>query len=152
MVDRILYFAYGHNTDLSEMKKRARTAKRIGRAVAPNYQLVMRNHTDIMAKDGQKVYGVLWAIKPDDLNALNKIEGYNFHYSHSYVEILYHGNLYKAVTFVMIPSEDEGNMPEKKYIDYVYKGYKQNQIPLDQLSSAIRSRMQRVRRDNDSLE
>ena len=52
----------------------------------------------------------------------------------------------------MIPSEDEGNMPEKKYIDYVYKGYKQNQIPLDQLSSAIRSRMQRVRRDNDSLE
>ena len=150
MVDRILYFAYGHNTHITEMKKRARTAKRIGRAVAPNYQLVMRNHTDIMAKDGAKTYGVLWAIEPSDIDTLNKIEGYNLHYAHAYIEILFHGKLYKAVTFVMIPSDDEGKMPSKQYINYVYSGYKQNQIPLDQLSSAVRSRMQRVRRDKNN--
>ena len=150
MADRILYFAFGLNSDIPEMKSRAPTSKRIGRAIAPNYQLVMRNHTDIMAKDGQKVYGVLWAINPSDIGALNEIEGYNFHYAHAFIEILFKGNLYKAMTFVMIPSQDEGEMPSKKYIDYVYAGYKQNKIPLDQLSSAVRSRMQRVRRDKNN--
>jgi hypothetical protein len=151
MAERILYFAYGHNTNIPELKKRVPDAKRIGRAVAPNYQLVMRHYTDIMAKDGGKTYGVLWAISPEGLRELNYYEDDNRDYSHAYIEVLYRGKLYKAVTFVMLPTKDKGRQPSEKYIKHVYDGYKMNRIPIDQLSSAVRSRTSRINRDKNDI-
>jgi Gamma-glutamyl cyclotransferase, AIG2-like len=151
MADRILYFAYGHNTNIPELKKRVPDAKRIGRAIAPNYQLVMRHYTDIMAKDGGKTYGVLWAMSTEGVQELNYFEGDNRDYSHAYIEVLYKGKLYKALTFVMIPRKDKGREPSEKYIKHVYDGYKMNQIPIDQLSSAVRSRAARISRDKKDI-
>jgi hypothetical protein len=151
MADRILYFAYGHNTNIPELKNRVPDAKRIGRAIAPNYQLVMRHYTDIMAKDGGKTYGVLWAVTPEDVRELNYYEGDNRDYSQAHIEVLYKGKLYKALTFVMIPTKDKGREPSEKYIKHVYDGYKMNQIPIDQLSSAVRSRIARISRDKKDI-
>ena len=71
MADRILYFAYGHNTNIPELKKRVPQAKRIGRAIAPNQQLHINHYTNIVAADGEKVYGVLWAINDEGLKRLD---------------------------------------------------------------------------------
>jgi hypothetical protein len=151
MADRILYFAYGHNTNITELKHRVPDAKLIGRAIAPNYQLIMRHYTDIMAKDGVKTYGVLWAVNSEGVRELNYYEGDNRDYSHAYIEVFYKGKLYKALTFVMIPSDDKGKEPSEKYIKHVYDGYKMNNIPIDQLSSAIRSRTARINRDKRDI-
>jgi len=51
----------------------------------------------------------------------------------------------------MIPSKDKGREPSEKYIKHVYDGYKMNQIPIDQLSSAVRSRTSRVNRDKKDI-
>jgi len=143
MVDRILYFAYGHNTNIPELKNRIPEAQRIGVAVAPNQQLEINHYTNIVAKDGAKTYGVLWAVDMDSLKILDWYEGDGKDYSHAFIEVLYKGKLYKALTYVMIKSRDDiGKSPSHKYLKHVYDGYKMNRIPADQLSIAVRNRQE----------
>jgi len=143
MVDSILYFAYGHNTNIPELKKRIPKAKRIGVAVAPNQQLEINHYTNIVAKDGAKTYGVLWAVDTDSLKVLDWYEGDGKDYSHAFIEVIYNGNLYKVLTYVMITSRSDINRePSLKYLKHVYDGYKMNDIPADQLSIAVRNRQE----------
>lgn len=141
MVDRILYFSYGHNTNIPELKHRVPDAKRIGRAIAPNQQLEINHYTNIVAKDGAKTYGVLWAMSDAGLKKLDYYEGDGKDYDHAIIEILYKDNLYKALTYVaMSGAENKDRPPSHKYIKHVADGYKQNQIPLEQLKIAIANR------------
>jgi len=138
MVDRILYFAYGHNTNIPELKNRVPDAKRIGRAVAPNQQLQLNHYTNIVAADGEKTYGVLWAMSDEGLKKLDYYEGDGKDYHHAVIEVLYKGKLYKALTYVMILSRGDRKQPSQKYLKHVYDGYKMNQIPPSQLTAALR--------------
>jgi len=143
MVDSILYFSYGHNTNIPELKRRIPKAQRIGVAVAPNQQLEINHYTNIVAKDGAKTYGVLWAVDTDSLKVLDWYEGDGKDYSHAFIEVLYNGNLYKVLTYVMITSRSDINRePSLKYLKHVYDGYKMNGIPEDQLSIAVRNRQE----------
>ena len=142
-MERIIYFAYGHNTNIPEFKHRVPDAKRIGRAVAPNYKLEINHYTNILPKDGAKTYGVLWAISDEGLKKLDYFEGDGKDYTHTFIEVLYKGKLYKALTYSMVKSRGDINKPpSEKYIKHVYDGYKMNQIPADQLSTALRNHSQ----------
>jgi hypothetical protein len=141
MAGSILYFSYGHNTNIPELKHRIPNAKRIGVAVAPNQQLEINHYTNIIARDGSKTYGVLWAVDMDSLKVLDWYEGDGKDYSHAFIEVLYKGELYKALTYVMIKTKDDINRsPSHKYLKHVYDGYRMNGIPADQLSIAVRNR------------
>jgi len=143
MVDSILYFSYGHNTNIPELKRRIPKAQRIGVAVAPNQQLEINHYTNIVAKDGAKTYGVLWAVDIESLKVLDWYEGDGKDYDHAFIEVLYNGNLYKVLTYVMITSRSDINRePSLKYLKHVYDGYKMNGIPEDQLSIAVRNRQE----------
>jgi len=143
MVDSILYFSYGHNTNIPELKRRIPKAQRIGVAVAPNQQLEINHYTNIVAKDGAKTYGVLWAVDIESLKVLDWYEGDGKDYDHAFIEVLYNGNLYKVLTYVMITSRSDINRePSLKYLKHVYDGYKMNDIPADQLSIAVRNRQE----------
>jgi hypothetical protein len=138
MVDRILYFSYGHNTNIPELKHRVPDAKRIGRAIAPNQQLQINHYTNIVPADGEKTYGVLWAMSNEGLKTLDYYEGDGKDYHHTIIEVLYKGKLYKALTYIMILNSDDRRQPSQKYLKHVYDGYKMNQIPADQLTAALR--------------
>ena len=141
MADSILYFSYGHNTNIPELKNRIPNAKRIGVAIAPNQQLEINHYTNIVAKDGAKTYGVLWAVDMDSLKVLDWYEGGGKDYNHAFIEVLYKGKLYKVLTYVMIKNRsDVGKPPSHKYLKHVYDGYRMNGIPADQLSIAVQNR------------
>lgn len=140
---RVIYFAYGHNCNIPELKNRIPKAKRIGVAVAPNQQLEINHYTNIVAKDGAKTYGLLWAMDMESLKRLDYYEGNGKDYTHTFIEVLYKGKLYKALTYNMVKSRGDINRPpSEKYIKHVYDGYKMNQIPADQLSTALRNHSQ----------
>jgi len=140
-MERIIYFAYGHNTNISELKHRVPNAKRIGVAIAPNQQLEINHYTNIVAKDGAKTYGVLWAMDMESLKILDWYEGNGKSYDHAFIEVLYNGKLYKALTYAMVKSRDDiSKPPSHKYLQHVIDGYKMNKISLNQLHIALKNR------------
>jgi gamma-glutamylcyclotransferase (GGCT)/AIG2-like uncharacterized protein YtfP len=147
MKNLILYFAFGHNTNIQEMKHRAHSAKYLGRAVAPNFEMIMRNHADLIEKEGSKAYGVLWSIDARDLNSLDYDEAYRVNYTHSIIFVVFKGKLYKALTYVMIPNPKETNPVDEKYIRIIQKGYRENQIPVSQLQKALRTRITKIKHE-----
>lgn len=134
----ILYFAYGHNTNIPELQRRIPHAKLIGRATAPNFKLELKHYTNIIPEDGAKTYGVLWGIDEPSLKILDWYEGEGKDYNHAIIEVFYKNILYKALTYFMLPSKSDINkLPSHKYLKHVADGYKQNDIPLAQLKTAL---------------
>jgi len=145
MNNKFLYFAFGHNTNDEDFLRRCPNAKKIGQAIVPNFEVVIRNHADLIQKDGEKAYGVLWAINKGDENNLDYDEKFGENYTHDIVEVLFHGKLYKSMTYVMIPNADQMTPPDKDYIDTIVKGYKKNHVPLKQIYRALKSRINKLK-------
>ena len=144
-----LYFAYGHNTNDEDFLRRCPTVKKMGKAVAPNFEMVMRNHADLVQKDGEKAYGVLWAIKSGDEKKLDYDEAFGKNYTHDIIEVMFHGRLYKSLTYVMIPNAQAAMPIDRKYLNVVHQGYKENNIPIEQLHRAVKSLVYKLKLDND---
>ena len=75
------YFAYGMNTNVSEMAKRCPKAVSFGRCILPNFELRFRHHADIDLVPGSTMEGVLWEITPECEKALDSLEGYPYYYN-----------------------------------------------------------------------
>jgi cation transport regulator ChaC len=140
-MDYILYFAYGHNTDTHSMHHRAPGSKPLGVAVAPNYRMILRKFCDLMTSDGDKTYGVLYALPVSDIQNLDYDEDYHNHYDHTVLFVEYHGKLYKALTYTMTPGFRENNSTEKEYISAVRQGYRTSGLPMSQLTHAIHTHL-----------
>lgn len=76
MTDRMLYMAYGMNTNRDAMASRCPNALPLGGFYLPNYRLVFRGVADIIPDDNAVVPVVLWSITPQCLAALDRLEGY----------------------------------------------------------------------------
>lgn len=76
MNGRVLYFAYGSNTNRTRMLARVPDAVEIGTATLPGWRLVERLYADIEPCDGSAVDGVLWDVGPDGIAALDRCEGF----------------------------------------------------------------------------
>lgn len=137
-VDNILYFAYGHNTDNSEMARRCPSAKLIGKALLKNFKLVLKHFADIQNEEGAECYGLVWKIDHHDLKNLDKDEGYHRHYNRIPVEVEIKDGKAKVTTYIMDPGYKAHGLPTQKYVRMLSKGYKENDISLSQLETAIK--------------
>ena len=76
MMERPLYFAYGSNINLDQMRYRCPDASVYGQAVLDNYDLRFRGSgvATVEPKEGACVYGLLWELtvaqKPTSIYAL----------------------------------------------------------------------------------
>ena len=75
------YFSYGMNTNSTQMARRCPDSVCLGPARLPNYQLVFRGVADIEPAPDTWCDGVLWEISERDLDALDVLEGYPWHYT-----------------------------------------------------------------------
>lgn len=79
---REYYFSFGSNMDHSQMKKRTPLAEFISIGYVPNHDLVFNRRgsyrpggvASIEPFDGRNVYGVIWAISPEELKEMDRIE------------------------------------------------------------------------------
>jgi len=138
--DHELYFAFGHNTNVGQMKELDPPAKNLGKASADGYKLSMEQYCDIRPDRGSVIQGVLWSIAKDRETPINKYEQF---YHKINITINHKGKKYKAFAYKMDSKHYDVKKPSKEYIDIIRQGYKENNIPLSQLEDAVKERMNR---------
>ena len=136
-VSHVTYFAYGHNTNNSEIKRRCPSAKLLGTGVLKNFEFVLKHFADIEHKEDAACYGVVWEITRDDLDYLDKAEGYHKHYNRIMVEVHLGKKKIQAMAYIMEPDYESEGLPTKKYVRMLAKGYEENDIPIQQLEHAV---------------
>lgn len=80
----MLYFAYGSNMDLAQMRGRCPSVRVIAIAKLAEHRLVFTHYAkdrgcgtcDALPEAGQEVWGVIYDISDEDLSRLDKNEGY----------------------------------------------------------------------------
>lgn len=133
------YFAYGMNTNLDHMTTRCPGASVIGAAKLVDHKFRFAYHADIMPEDNSTVDGVLWLITKECLISLDLLEGYPRYYNRKIVDIEYKNQHYFSWVYYMNGGRDE--LPAKSYWDCVLEGYTQNNVPTEQLYTAINSNL-----------
>jgi gamma-glutamylcyclotransferase (GGCT)/AIG2-like uncharacterized protein YtfP len=139
MSKRYYYFAYGMNTNLDGMKDRCPTATNLGAAILPNHYFRFAIHADVVSRKFSEVDGVLWAITQEDLDSLDRLEGYPVYYDRKIVKVKHNGRTVRAITYFMQPGYED-NEPAQYYLDCVTKGYAENDVPLGQIFEALQDK------------
>ena len=130
------YFAYGMNTNLDEMATRCPGAVCLGPAWIDNYALVFRHFADIKPEAGTWCDGVLWEITDDNLRALDRLEGYPWHYTRFSVVVHTDRGSDTALVYQMVDQSYE-QPPSNHYFNTVYEGYEQNSVDTHQLIETL---------------
>lgn len=125
----MVYFAYGSNLSLEQMKRRCPEAIPMIMVHLDNYKLTYNKYADIVPCQGERVYGAIYELSINDLKNLDKFERYPYLYEKIDVKVQdSNGIFYDAFAYVMI---EKGNkLPEDDYLDIIDKGYRDWNIVL----------------------
>jgi len=132
----MLYFAYGMNTNRSEMAQRCPGALSLGHARLVDRIFRFATHADVVKCKGSYVDGVLWTIDDFHLNALDRLEGYPYYYNRRSLRVAHDNRIVMAETYYMQPGNLD-SLPSQGYFDLVVEGYNQHNIPLDQVYNSV---------------
>jgi gamma-glutamylcyclotransferase (GGCT)/AIG2-like uncharacterized protein YtfP len=132
----MLMFAYGMNTNVSEMTNRCPGAVSLGHARLINHVFRFAYHADVEACEGSYVDGVLWEIDQAQLQALDQLEGYPHYYDRSALTVMHQARACQALTYRMQPGHAD-TAPSDRYFDLVLEGYQQHNVPAEQLYNSL---------------
>ena len=132
----MLYFAYGMNTNRSEMAQRCPGALSLGHARLVDRIFRFATHADVVKCRDSYVDGVLWTIDDFHLNALDRLEGYPYYYNRRSLRVAHNDRIVMAETYFMQPGNLD-SLPSQGYFDMVVEGYNQHNIPLDQVYNSV---------------
>ena len=93
-------------------------------------------HADVVSQPGESVDGVLWLIDKDHLADLDQLEGYPSYYDRAVLPVEYQGNIVMAECYRM-QSDNIDCGPSKGYLDMIFEGYREYNIPNDQIWAAL---------------
>ena len=128
----MLYFSYGMNTNQAEMAFRCPGATSLGHARLIDHVVRFATHADVVKCRGSFVDGVLWEINTRHLTALDALEGFPCYYNRRALRVAFEGRTVLAETYYMQPGHlDEP--PSRGYFATVLEGYRQHNVPQDQL-------------------
>ncbi len=128
----MLYFAYGMNTNRSGMAQRCPGALSLGHARLIDYSFRFARHADVVKCKSSFVDGVLWVIDNYHLVSLDGLEGYPFYYNRRKLRVAHNDRVVMAETYYMQPGNLDA-LPAQHYFDMVVEGYREHNVPLDQL-------------------
>ena len=120
-LQRTLYFAYGMNTNHDEMSMRCPDSTFIRKATLRNHKLTFQHVADYTYAKGYILHGALWLISANDQKALDRLEGYQNHYTKNYVMLAW-----------------MGRKPNSHYENCLRKGYEQSGMKLKQIDRAVK--------------
>ena len=118
----MLYFAYGSNLNLFQMKRRCKDSIFLKKINLKNFRLTFRSKyraADIEPKKNSIVPGGLFEISKNDEKKLDIYEDFPILYKKYY--FLYNGK--KVMTYTMT-KKSPFRFPSTRYLNIVKKGYK----------------------------
>lgn len=132
-----LYFAYGSNLNLAQMRVRCPKARPLHRVDLAGWKLVFRGVLDVVPSLGDTVCGGVYSITKDCERALDRYEGYPHFYIKAQIRL---ARDVTAMMYVM-KSDRKGcaRPPSKFYYEAVLQGFADWRIPPRTLRRALRS-------------
>ena len=117
----MLYFAYGSNLNLSQMKRRCKDSVFLKKINLENFRLTFRSRyraADIESKKNSLVAGGLFEISKSDEKKLDLYEDYPILYKKYY--FILDGR--KVMTYTMV-KKTPFRFPTERYLNVVKRGY-----------------------------
>ena len=118
----MLYFAYGSNLNIFQMKRRCKDSKFLKKIKLKDFRLTFRSKyraADIEPKKNSIVPGALFEISKSDEKKLDLYEDYPILYKKYY--FTYYGK--KVMTYTMV-KKSSFKFPTERYLGVVKRGYK----------------------------
>ena len=131
----MLYFAYGSNLHLFQMKRRCKDSVYLKKINLRNFKLTFRSKyraADIEPKKNSIVPGGLFDISKNDEKKLDVYEDYPTLYKKYY--FLYQGK--KVMTYTMV-KKTSFRFPTERYLNVVKRGYKDCKLDKKYLLKAL---------------
>ena len=131
----MLYFAYGSNLHLFQMKRRCKDSFFLKKINLQDFKLTFRSKyraADIEPKKNSLVVGGLFEISKSDEKKLDVYEDYPILYKKYY--FYYYGK--KVMTYTMV-KKTPFKFPTERYLNIVKKGYKDCKLDIKILKKAL---------------
>ena len=131
----MLYFAYGSNLNLFQMKRRCKDSIFLKKYQLNGYKLNFRSKyraADIEKNKNSSVPGALFEISKSDEKKLDVYEDYPLLYKKLYFP--YHNK--KVMTYPMV-NKTEFRYPTERYLNVVKQGYKDCNLNMNILNKAL---------------
>ena len=131
----MLYFAYGSNLNIFQMKRRCKDSKFLKKIKLKDFRLTFRSRyraADIEPKKNSIVPGALFEISKNDEKKLDLYEDYPILYKKYY--FTYYGK--KVMTYTMV-KKTKFTYPTERYLNVVKRGYKDCKLEKKYLLKAL---------------
>ena len=131
----MLYFAYGSNLNLFQMKRRCKDSVFIKKYELKEYRLNFRSKyraADIEKSKNSLVPGALFEISKSDEKKLDVYEDYPILYKKLY--FTYYNKT--VMTYIMV-NKTEFRYPTERYLNVVKRGYKDCKLDMKYLKIAL---------------
>ena len=131
----MLYFAYGSNLNLFQMKRRCKDSVFLKKYELKGYRLNFRSKyraADIEKSKNSLVPGALFEISKSDEKKLDVYEDYPILYKKLY--FTYYSK--KVMTYIMV-NKTEFRYPTERYLNVVKRGYKDCKLDMKYLKIAL---------------
>lgn len=136
-----LYFAYGSNLNLRQMKWRCPKARKVGPLMLPDHRLTFRGCADIEPSPGDECPGGVWELTPACERVLDRYEGvHSGLYVKRFVPVeVSRGpeRVTEDMLVYMMGRTDYVSMPSRWYFDEVRKGYHAFDLDEEDLWNAL---------------
>ena len=131
----MLYFAYGSNLNLFQMKRRCKDSIFLKKYELKGYRLNFRSKyraADIEKSKNSLVPGALFEISKSDEKKLDVYEDYPILYKKLY--FTYYSKT--VMTYIMV-NKTEFRYPTERYLNVVKRGYKDCNLNMSYLTKAL---------------
>ena len=141
MKNETLYIAYGSNLNLPQMAVRCPTAKVVGTSEIRDYELLFRGSRQssvatVEPSKGSSVPVLLWTLKDNDLQALDRYEGYPHFYCKEILDVELKGKTVPAMVYIMNDGHPFG-APSDYYLNTILEGYESAGFDTEVLEDAV---------------
>lgn len=131
------YFAFAANLPSDSLLRRCPNAVPIGPARLPFFALRFHGIATVEPDPERVVYGHLWAVDPDSLDALDNFEGFPHLYGREAVTTFTaRGTEVGAFTYRLV-EPGPPQVPFGGYADLIHEGYTEHSLPLSEFNRAI---------------
>jgi gamma-glutamylcyclotransferase (GGCT)/AIG2-like uncharacterized protein YtfP len=131
-----MYFAYGSNINMKQMKQRCPSAKLYSKAILQGYQIIFPIFSKkwgggvagICLKKGRQVEGVVYKMSKEDLKKLDRFEGVDkgYYYRKKVKVIIENGSILETWTYFPNIDYKSSFPPSKKYLKKIFEGAKEH--------------------------
>lgn len=133
----MLYFAYGSNMDVMQMTRRCKNAELLGPGFIKGFQLAFTRYSqgwdagvaDIVEKKTSEVWGLIYTIDDECLDALDSFEGYPHAYDRRSADVYTSEGERRRAWVYFVREKSTPSKPRKQYLGVMKKAAEKYGFP-----------------------